>query len=244
VSADPQEPADLARLVIRADHLLLDFDGPVCHIFASVPASRVAARLRELIASHVPALPADLANEHDPLQILRHTATLAPSLAATVESTLRAAEEEAAALATPTRHADDVIRAANATGRSVAIVSNNSEAAVRAYLTARGLARHVDVIAARTSPDPALMKPSPYLVRQAVEALDADPAACVLVGDSTTDIDAARAAGVASIGYANKPDKRERMTEAGADAIIDTMAAIAVTLRASHRQTDGTPPGM
>lgn len=45
--------------------------------------------------------------------------------------------------------------------------------------------------------DPALMKPSPYRVRTAVGVLDANPAECVFV----------RLAGVAVIGYANKPAK-------------------------------------
>jgi beta-phosphoglucomutase-like phosphatase (HAD superfamily) len=60
---------------------------------------------------------------------------------------------------------------------------------------------------ARTSPDPYLLKPSPHLIEQAVTANNSDPAACTLMGDSVTDIDAAREAGTHSIGYANKPGK-------------------------------------
>ncbi|WP_234361448.1 HAD family hydrolase [Plantactinospora sp. BB1] len=45
---------------------------------------------------------------------------------------------------------------------------------------------------------------------------------CLLVGDSLSDIQAARAAGVVAIGYANKPGKRERF--GAADAVIDSMA--------------------
>jgi hypothetical protein len=39
-----------------------------------------------------------------------------------------------------------------------------------------------------------------------------------------------RAAGVRTIGYANKPGKRDRLTDAGADIVIDSMQALAVSL--------------
>ncbi|WP_233564897.1 HAD family hydrolase [Micromonospora musae] len=58
----------------------------------------------------------------------------------------------------------------------------------------------------------------------AIRELDAEPAECVLVGDSVSDIEAAHAAGVAAIGYANKPGKRERF--AAADVVIDSMAEL------------------
>jgi HAD superfamily hydrolase (TIGR01509 family) len=59
----------------------------------------------------------------------------------------------------------------------------------------------------RTSHDAAPLKPSPHLITQAVDALDAEPGECTLVGDSVTDVQGARLAGVQSIGYANKPGK-------------------------------------
>jgi phosphoglycolate phosphatase len=52
------------------------------------------------------------------------------------------------------------------------------------------------------------------------------------VGDSVTDIEAARAAGVRSIGYANKPGKFGQLTAAGADAVVTEMAALAAALTA------------
>jgi len=71
-----------------------------------------------------------------------------------------------------------------------------------------------------------------HLIEQAVRALDADPAATAFVGDSITDIEGAHRAGIGSIGYANKPGKFERMTEAGAGAVITSMADLALWLRA------------
>jgi len=63
-------------------------------------------------------------------------------------------------------------------------------------------------------------------------SLDANPAATALVGDSFTDIEAAHSAGVASIGYANKPGKRDRMTDLRAGVVIESMADLALSLRA------------
>ena len=50
-----------------------------------------------------------------------------------------------------------------------------------------------------------------------MRALNAQPLHCTLVGDSVSDIVAARRAGVASVGYANKPGKHEKLRDAGAD---------------------------
>ncbi len=80
---------------------------------------------------------------------------------------------------------------------------------------------------ARTSPDPALLKPSAHLVTKAIRALGAGPEACALVGDSPTDIAAAQRAGIGTVGYANTPGKRERLSDAGADIVIDDMQALA-----------------
>jgi beta-phosphoglucomutase-like phosphatase (HAD superfamily) len=68
---------------------------------------------------------------------------------------------------------------------------------------------------------------SPHLITQAIRALDAQPAACALVGASITDITAARLAGVANVGYANNPGKRHTLSDAGADVVIDDMRALA-----------------
>jgi beta-phosphoglucomutase-like phosphatase (HAD superfamily) len=126
----------------------------------------------------------------------------------------------------------EVIASALESGRIVAVVSNNSPRAVNAYLDRHSLTGGIRLVVARTSHDPTLPKPSPYLINQAGHGLDADPAATALVGDSFTDIQAAHHAGVASIGYANKPGKRERMTELQAGAVITSMADLALSLRA------------
>ena len=45
--------------------------------------------------------------------------------------------------------------------------------------------------------------------------------------DNSKMLDAARNAGIRSVGYANKPGKHQRLRDAGAHAVVDDMRAIA-----------------
>ena len=230
-------PPQLARVLDRASDVLVDFDGPICSIFAGLSSATVADQLRSiLVANHV-VLPPSLTAETDPLQVLRYTAGVDLSLTSKVEAALRHAEVIAAQCARSTAHARDALLACRRSGRRVAVVSNNSQAAVDAYLRTHGIATLVDRVVGRTIPDPSLLKPNPHLLLEAAAALDISPACGVLVGDSVTDMEAARAAGSLSIGLANKPAKRERLVDAGADAVIDTMAQLASALLTRHQRT-------
>jgi phosphoglycolate phosphatase len=152
-------------------------------------------------------------------------------LAASAEAELTAQEVTAVATAEPTPYIHDVLAACRETGRITAVVSNNSQHAVRAYLPRHGLADRTGPVFARTSHDPALLKPSPYLIEKAVEAIQADSAMTALVGDSINDIEASRLAGISSIGYANKLGKYEQMRAAGAGASVTSLAKLALCLR-------------
>jgi phosphoglycolate phosphatase len=131
----------------------------------------------------------------------------------------------------PNPYVHQVIASAHESGRIVGAVSNNSSRAVNAYLDRHSLSGGIRLVVARTSHDPALLKPSPHLINEAVHGLDADPTSTTLVGDSFTDIEAAHSAEVASIGYANKPGKRERMTQLRAGVVITSIADLALSLR-------------
>ena len=63
----------------------------------------------------------------------------------------------------------------------------------------------------------------------------------MLIGDTVTDIQAATAAGVRSIGHANKPDKANVLNDAGADAVATTMDEIASALVRERRSAGHTP---
>jgi HAD superfamily hydrolase (TIGR01509 family) len=217
------------QAVLGAGPLLLDFDGPVCSIFANYPAPRVAAELVAQLRAAGVGVPEAVACEGDPLAVLRWTgAACGPELTAAMEDALCAAELRAVESAAPTPYGREVILGARSAGLSVAVVSNNSAEAVAAYLSAHGLADQVAPIVGRAYADPSRMKPNPEPILAAAHVLGVNPAACVLIGDSMSDIESARAAGVCVIGYANRPSKVAAF--AGADVVITTMEDVAAVL--------------
>jgi phosphoglycolate phosphatase len=223
------DAAALGAIIARTRWLLLDFDGPICSIYAGLPAPTVADKLRKLFPGE---LPDDIVNTPDPIEVFTYSATVSDEMAARVEAEMADLEVAAVPTAEPTPYVHEVIASARESGRIIGVVSNNSPRAVNAYLDRHGLSDGIRLVVARTSHDPALLKPSPHLINEAVRGLDAEPTAVSLVGDSFTDIEAAHLADVASIGYANKSGKRERMAELRAGAVINSMADLALSLRA------------
>jgi HAD superfamily hydrolase (TIGR01509 family) len=222
---------DLARLIAEVDAVLLDFDGPVCSIFAGYPAANVAAELVEILHRQGADIPPALTTEGDPLEVLRWAgATGDLVITQTVDDALFAAERRAIESAAPTPYGREVIVAARQAGLPVAVVSNNSAGAVTAYLVAHRLESHVSLVVGRAYAEPGLMKPNPDPILRAVRALGFAPDRTVLVGDSLSDIEGGRAAGVRTVGYANRPTKTAVFQQAGADIVIDSMGAIATVL--------------
>jgi HAD superfamily hydrolase (TIGR01509 family) len=221
------DPDTLREILTRTTALLLDFDGPVCSVFAGIPATTVVSQLCVVLADGGHSdLPAELWASDDPFEVLAYAASLGETEARYVHAAFTAHELEAIATAEPTPGAHDLIRAWSATGRPLAIVSNNSTTAIHAYLDLHKLRAHVTHVSARTSPDPALLKPHPHLLTTALTALGVPATEATFLGDSITDITAAHAAGTMSIGYTNKPGKTTRLITAGADTVIRTPATI------------------
>ncbi|MEV6598881.1 HAD family phosphatase [Actinoplanes sp. NPDC051346] len=231
--------ADVTRLFAEIDAVLLDFDGPVCSIFAGHPARDVAAELVGMLRSHGVDLPSHLATESDPLEVLRWTgSTGVLETTRMVEDALCEAEERAVQTAAPTPYGREVIVAARQAGLPVAVVSNNSAGAVTAYLAAHRLMGHVAPVIGRAYADPSRMKPNPEPILHAVRALGASASRSVLVGDSLSDIDGARSAGVRVIGYANRPAKVDAFRRAGSDVVITSMKPIADVLTRRCEQVE------
>ncbi|MBT2210323.1 HAD family hydrolase [Actinomadura sp. NEAU-AAG7] len=217
----------LRSLFEQADALLLDFDGPVCALFAGYSAQEIANEIRSLLDGHSNRLHERLKRGPDPLQLVRWTAENAPRLLPTVEQALAQAECRATESAVPTPHADDLIRVTAKSGCPVVMVSNNSAQAIAQYLKTHELAQHVNSVIGRDPLRPDRMKPDPWPVLQAASAAGARPSRCLLVGDSPTDIEAARKAGAASIGYAKRESRVRELSDAGADIVIESMALVA-----------------
>ncbi|MEV0570707.1 HAD-IA family hydrolase [Dactylosporangium sp. NPDC050588] len=204
---------------------MLDFDGPICSIFARYPAPKVARHLVSVLQAKDVGLPTTVVEETDPLEVLRWTGVNCPkALVVAVEEALCAAERRAAEIASPTPHGHDVIRAAWRSGVPTAIVSNNSAGAITAYLVLHQLAECVAAVIGRHFAEPSEMKPNPAPILSAVRALKAEPNDCVLVGDSLSDIEGAAAAGVRAIGYANRPWKVTAFR--AADVVVTSMSEV------------------
>ena len=185
----PSGGEGLDAIIARTRWLLIDFDGPICSIFAGLPAPSVADQLRKVIAGQSCSCRKKSSAPPTRWRSSPSSATVSPELAARVEAEMTDHEVAAVATAEPTPYIHDVLAACRESGRIIGVVSNNSERAVHAYLDRHGLGDRIGPVFARTSHDPALLKPSPHLIDKAVRALDADPAATALVGDSITDIE-------------------------------------------------------
>src|SRR6266542_1188599 len=156
-----EQSRKLAEIIDNTCYLLLDFDGPICNVFAGLPASTVASRLRSLLVESGVALPSHMDDWDDPFEALRLASGHDAALVERVESALRELELIAIRDAEPTPYAREVILACTQTGRPVEIVSNNATTVIEAYLTERDLIGSVGAIVGRSSTDPRLLKPSP-----------------------------------------------------------------------------------
>lgn len=228
--------ASVGRLIAEAGALLLDFDGPICGVYATVPDHVAADQVRAVLERAGMTLPVSVKSTSDPLEVLQHAAGVEDRvLIEQADDALIRAELVAIEGAEPTPGAHETIVAAAEAGVPVAIVSNNSTPAIEAYLTRHELTDYVRAIIGRVYGRPDLMKPNPHPLTVAAAELGTRADACLLVGDSTTDMIAAHAAGVRSIGFANRPAKDEALSQAGADAVVgrNGMLVIATEL---HRR--------
>jgi phosphoglycolate phosphatase len=120
---------------------------------------------------------------------------------------------------------EEALDALSARGASLAICTNKGEQLSRRLVEALGWnGRFASIVGADTLP---VRKPDPRPLREAIARAGGGRA--VFIGDSITDADTARAAGVpfvaVSFGFSDRPAR-----ELGADAVIDTYADLVATL--------------
>jgi phosphoglycolate phosphatase len=100
-------------------------------------------------------------------------------------------------------HAAELLTRARAAGIRQAVVTNAPRAVALAILDGKGLMPLLDAVAAAGD---APEKPAPDLVRLALARLRTRPEEALYVGDSATDVAAARAAGVRMAGLGVEAD--------------------------------------
>ena len=222
--------AGLTGVLRGVRHLLADFDGPFCSVFAGLPAAEVAARLLQRLTDGGHGVAPHWSDESDPLALLRRIDDEAPQLVPSADEALTDLETEAAQLARPNPEIERVLEACESSGRSVVVVSNNATQAIQGYLEKHALASRVRGVVGRVPGVPASMKPSPRLL---LDAMGKGPASeYVFLGDAVRDVEAGHAAGVPTIGYANKPRKVRSLADAGAVAVFESLAPVAEALAA------------
>jgi phosphoglycolate phosphatase len=182
---------ELDAILRRVRVVLLDFDGPVCAVFAGVEDATVAAHLRASL--NAAGYPTDGTDGLGPHGVLAYAATLDWAAARIVEAELAAAELAAIKTATPTSGASVFLAACAETRRPVVMATNNNAAAIAAYLDQHQLHHLVAHIEGRNPDDPRRMKPNPWVVRRALAQFAPPPGMAVLVGDAVTDVEAAHA---------------------------------------------------
>lgn len=210
----------LAEILTRARAVLFDFDGPLCDVFAGLPAPAIAAELNQLLAEPV--------TTEDPMAVLQAAATEGAQTAAIVDEQLRQAERAAVEVATENRDGLTALRACREAGYRIGIVSNNDESAIRAFMARSGVP-DVELVIGRADGRPDLMKPHPWSLREALAQLGCAPAGAVFIGDSDTDIEVSQLVGTVCVALANKPGKRHRFEAANAH-VIDSMAEVTAAL--------------
>ncbi|MCZ1008545.1 HAD family hydrolase [Streptomyces lydicus] len=221
----------LAEIATATSGVLFDFDGPICEVFAGRPAADVARELSKVVTRHDATLGGKSGSIDDPMEILRLATQGGEPVIRAIEESLTKAEVLAVKVAgPPVPGAVAALEAAHSSGRKVAVVSNNSTDCVRAFLMLHGLRHLVHEVIGRAVYRPDLMKPDPHSLLLAAERLRVQPHHCTLIGDSVTDVEAARAAGAMSVGFANKPHKVRALATAGADAVVTDMATVAAAL--------------
>lgn len=217
----------VVEVLDASEAVLLDFDGPVCDLFAGFPAPDVADAMRSALSAWGVGDTRLGFDSTDPLVVMRAGAAHIGSEAA--HDVLARFEMQAARDAALTPGASECLHAFAAARKPVIIVSSNDSEAVQSFLVDKGLRDLVVGVVGRPSDDLDTMKPHPRTLLEACDAVGVASAHAVMIGDSVSDIDAARAAGCASIGYANKPGKER--TLASATVVVNDMHEIASATR-------------
>ncbi len=229
------ETASLRELIAPVRFVLWDLDGPICRLFSGHPAHQVARDLVKLIDKR--GLGGLLTERErstaDPQVVLLGLSRRHPSsdLIIDLEKWLTQQELTAAPKAYPTMYADPLIRTWSGQAK-FAITTNNSALAAARYIETRGLTDCFPYIYGRTR-DLDLMKPHPHILRQALNAMGADPSRSLMLGDAPTDFEAAREAGVPFLGYARNEYKLKALLAAGVPfpRTVDSLKPVLDALR-------------
>lgn len=207
-----------AQLLAGAEALLLDFDGPLAQLMPEPINARAADSARDAVAQLD--LPPAIAATTDHLAVLRYVLEHHPENRAAVEEACTRAEVDAARSCSPSAHAANLFDLIRRRNLPAAVVSNNSDQAVIAFLERHGWTRLIDVLSCRSPTNVRRLKPDPFLVQQALHTLRVDSGAALFLGDTPSDVRAGTAAGVRVLAFAKDERRGQELADAGAAAVV------------------------
>lgn len=118
--------------------------------------------------------------------------------------------------------AAELIAAVHASGRKVVLASSATISELDHYVALLGVGSR---LAAMTSIDDVdTSKPAPDIFSTALETIGVAAPDALVVGDTTYDVEAARAAGLASVAVASGPFSARQLRDAGAAAVYADVA--------------------
>jgi HAD superfamily hydrolase (TIGR01509 family) len=111
---------------------------------------------------------------------------------------------------------------------SLAVVSARAERGTMSFLEQFGLVKYFDAIVTGFSTERTKPYPDPVLL--AAQKMDAPPGQCLMIGDTTVDIRAGRAAGAQTVGVLCGFGEEAELRKQGADLILKSTSDLADVL--------------
>ena len=117
-------------------------------------------------------------------------------------------------------------------------ISTGSEPRIRTFLDHHGVLGHFTAVAgAQTTPR---MKPYPDPLLFAAGAMDVEPERCLVIGDTTVDMQTARACGAQAVGVLCGFGTEDELVREGADEILATTSDLVGLLAPALSDLDGS----
>jgi beta-phosphoglucomutase-like phosphatase (HAD superfamily) len=222
----PEPLAALDDVITRVPHVILHFEGPLWDLLPGTRRADLTLALRNAIADK-PGIPAAAQGATDPLDLLSYAAAL-PDAYVKAETLVADEEADVVPAVTAAAYLHEAAAECGNSGRTLTIISRHGTRAIRAYLETEYLESQVTEVIARDREPQSI----PELLKRAFTALEASPAECTLITTSADAVRDATSAGANTIGYFRAPGDRERLTAAGANTTIGSLADLALRLRA------------
>ncbi|WP_327403073.1 HAD family hydrolase [Streptomyces sp. NBC_01288] len=232
MAVDLDDVKEARELLAGARCVLFDFDGPICRLFPNGASRSVARALVSKIdeLGFPGMLKEDVRTDDDPHAVLGAVYEArrrwdVGGLLPLLEAMVTMGELEAANKAVDghwgTPGASRLIEMLSGRQVRLAVVTNNSRWAAELYLRRMSLRRCFEFVHGRAT-DLGLMKPDPDVLTRALGSLKLRPQDAVMIGDTGTDVEAARRAGVRFLGFGRNTRKVTGLRDAGAETVVSS----------------------